>query len=68
MMARVGRSESESNEAWRRIEDQLRGLARRLDSSERSHGESNRVLSRTAQEMNIAAREQTQAFDQLGLT
>ena len=68
MMARVGRSESESNEAWRRIEDQLRGLSRRLDSSERSHGESNRVLSRTAQEMNIAAREQTQAFEQLGLT
>jgi localization factor PodJL len=68
MMARVGRSESESNEAWRRIEDQLRGLGRRLDSSERSHGESNRVISRTAQEINIAAREQSQAFDQLGLT
>lgn len=67
MMARVGRSETESNEAWRRIEDQLRGLARRIDSSERSHGESNRVLSRTAQEMNINAREQAQAFDQLGL-
>jgi localization factor PodJL len=68
MMARVGRSESESNDAWRRIEDQLRGLARRLDSSERNHGESNRVLSRTAQEMNIAAREQAQAFDQLGMS
>jgi localization factor PodJL len=67
MMARVGRSENESNDAWRRIEDQLRGLSRRLDSSERSHGESNRVLSRTAQEMNIAAREQAQAFDQIGL-
>jgi localization factor PodJL len=67
MMARVGRSEAESNEAWRRIEDQLRSLSRRLDSSERSHGESNRVLSRTAQEMNINAREQAQAFDQLGL-
>jgi localization factor PodJL len=67
MMARVGRSENESNDAWRRIEDQLRGLGRRLDSSERSHGESNRVISRTAQEINIAAREQAQAFDQLGL-
>jgi localization factor PodJL len=66
MMARVGRSESESNEAWRRIEDQLRGLGRRLDSSERSHGESNRVISRTAQELNITAREQAQAFEQLG--
>jgi len=67
MMARVGRSENESNDAWRRIEDQLRGLSRRLDSSERSHGESNRVISRTTQEMNIAAREQAQVFDQLGL-
>src|ERR1700761_785450 len=68
MMARVGRSENESNEAWRRIEDQLRGLGRRLDSSQRSHGESNPVISRTTQEINIAAREQAQAFDQLGLT
>ena len=67
MMARVGRSEAESNEAWRRIEEQLRGLGRRLDSSERSHSESNRVLSRTAQEINIHTREQAQAFDQLGL-
>jgi len=67
MMARVGRSEAESNDAWRRIEDQLRGLGRRIDSSERSHSESNRVISRTAQEMNVAAREQAQAFDQLGL-
>jgi localization factor PodJL len=67
MMARVGRSETESNDAWRRIEEQMRGLGRRLDSSERSHSESNRVISRTAQEMNITAREQAQAFDQLGL-
>src|SRR5271156_491750 len=66
MLARVSRSESESGDAYRRIEDQLRGVARRLDSSERSQSESNRVLSKTAAEMNIAAREQTQAFDQLG--
>ncbi|MDB5733675.1 MAG: hypothetical protein JWN16_312 [Alphaproteobacteria bacterium] len=67
MMARVGRSEAESNDAWRRIEDQLRGLGRRLDSSERSHSEANRVISRTTQEINISAREQSQVFDQLGL-
>jgi len=66
MLARVSRSESESGDAYRRIEEQLRGVARRLDSSERSQSESNRVLSKTAAEMNIAAREQTQAFDQLG--
>ncbi len=66
MLARVGRSETESAESWRRIEEQLRGLGRRLDSSERSHSENNRVLSRTAQEINISAREQAQAFEQLG--
>ncbi len=67
MLARVGRSESETSEIFGRIEEQLRGLSRRLDSSERSHSESNRVLSRTAQEINIASREQAQAFDQLGM-
>jgi localization factor PodJL len=66
MLARVGRSEAESNDAWRRIEDQLRGLGRRLESSERTHSESNRVLSRTAQEINLSAREQAQAMEQLG--
>ena len=68
IIARVGRSENESNEAWRRIEDQLRGLSRRLDTSERSNGESSRVLSHAAKEMNTAAREQAEAFDQLGVT
>jgi len=66
MLARVGRSETESNDGWRRIEDQLRGLGRRLDSSERTHSESNRVLSRTAQEINVSAREQAHAMEQLG--
>src|SRR5690349_21983125 len=66
MLARVGRSESESNDSWRRIEDQLRGLGRRLESSERTHNESNRVLSRTAQEINVSAREQALALEQLG--
>jgi localization factor PodJL len=56
----------ESGETWRRVEEQLRGIGRRLDSSERNHGESNRFLSRTAQEMNVNAREQAQAFEQLG--
>src|SRR5688572_18711735 len=59
MIARLDRSESESNDAWRRIEDQLRGLGRRMETSERSQGESSRRLS-------VSAREQAQAFDQLG--
>jgi localization factor PodJL len=56
MMARVGRSENESNEAWRRIEDQLRGLDR-PDYSGRGEA------ARAAQEVHVSA----QAFDQLGL-
>jgi len=59
-------SAAEPGDAWRRVEEQLRGIGRRLDSSERSHNESNRFLSRTAQEMNTSAREQAQAFDHLG--
>ncbi|HEX4634671.1 MAG TPA: hypothetical protein VH189_00720 [Rhizomicrobium sp.] len=62
------RDEAESGEAWRHIEEQLRGIGRRLDSNERSHSESNRFLSRTAQEMNAGAREQAQAFAQLSQT
>lgn len=66
MLERVSRSETETAEVYRRIEDQLRGMARRLDASERSQSESNRVMSKAAVEMNIAAREQSQAFEQLG--
>jgi localization factor PodJL len=66
MLDRVSRSETETAEISRRIEEQLRGMGRRLDASERSQSESNRVMSKAAVEMNIAAREQAQAFDQLG--
>ena len=66
MLARVTRSESETQHAYRRIEEQLRGLARRLDATERSQSENGRAMSKAATEINIAAREQAQAFDQLG--
>ena len=66
MLAHVSRSETETGDVYRRIEDQLRGVARRLDSAERSQSENNRAITKTATEINIAAREQAQAFDQLG--
>jgi localization factor PodJL len=66
MLARVSRTEAESSDATRRIEEQLRSVARRLDSAERSQSENNRAMSKTASEINIASREQAQAFDQLG--
>lgn len=58
LIARVDRSESESNESWRRIEDQLRGLGRRMDSSERLQDENSRKASNSSQE-------QSKTFDQL---
>ena len=66
MLARVAKSESESNDVYRRIEEQLRQVARRLESAERNQTENNRAMSKAATEINVAAREQAQAFDQLG--
>lgn len=66
MLDRVSRSETQSNDVWRRIEEQLKGVARRMDTQERSQTENQRAMSKAATEMNIAAREQAQAFDQLG--
>lgn len=66
MLARVSRSESETHNAYKKIEDQLRGMARRLESAERSQSENGRALNQAAAEINVASREQAQAFDQLG--
>ena len=66
MLAHVARSENESGEVFRRIEEQLRGVARRLEATERSQSENNRAMTKAASEINVAAREQAQAFDQLG--
>jgi len=66
MLAHVSRTESETQGAYRRIEEQLRGVGRRLDATERSQSENSRAMSKAAAEINVAAREQAQAFDQLG--
>jgi localization factor PodJL len=66
MLARVAKSESDSTDVYRRIEEQLRNVARRLESTERGQSENNRAMSKAASEINVAAREQAQAFDQLG--
>jgi localization factor PodJL len=66
MLAHVARSENESSEVFRRIEQQLRGVARRLEATERSQSENNRAMTQAASEINVTAREQAQAFDQLG--
>src|ERR1700750_2109877 len=66
MLAHVARSETESSDAFRKIEEQLRGVARRLEATERSQSESARAVNRATTEINIESREQSQAVDQLG--
>ncbi|MGH6873045.1 MAG: hypothetical protein ACREHE_16235 [Rhizomicrobium sp.] len=66
MLGRVSRAESESQDVYRRIEEQMRALTRRLDATERGQSENSRAMSKAAAEINVAAREQAQAFDQLG--
>jgi localization factor PodJL len=66
MLESVTRTEVETHSAYKRIEEQLRGVSRRLEATERSQSESSRAMSKAATEINIATREQAQAFDQLG--
>ncbi len=66
MLESVSRSESETQTAYKRIEEQLRSVGRRLEASERSQSENHRAMNKAATEINIATREQAQAFDQLG--
>lgn len=66
MLARLARSEPETQDSHRRIEEQLKGLIRRLEQTERGQTDHGRALSQAATEVNIATREHAQAFDQLG--
>jgi len=66
MLARVSRSETETNTAYRKIEDHLRSLARRLDTNERTQSDNSVALNRAANDISVASREQVQAFDTLG--
>jgi localization factor PodJL len=68
MLAHVSRTESDAQNANRRIDEQLRNFARRMDAAERNQTENTRAMSQAAAEINVTAREQAQAFDQLGST
>src|SRR3954469_131867 len=65
MLARVSRSEAETQNAYRAIDQQMKSVARRLESTERTQTESNRAMTQAATQINIAAREQAQAFEQM---
>src|SRR3984957_4453848 len=66
MLARVSRSENEAQGAYRRIEDQLRGMAKRLEGAGKAQSDSSKAMSDAATEINSATKEQAQAFEQLG--
>jgi len=65
LIARLARSEAETESAFRRIDDTLKSLSRRLETTERSQNEAQRAMSTAAAEINAATREQAQAFSHL---
>ncbi|MBV9331447.1 MAG: hypothetical protein JOZ55_07825, partial [Alphaproteobacteria bacterium] len=66
MLAHVSRSETESHNAYLKLEEQLRAVANRMDATERHQSENSRAMNKAAAAINVATREQAQAYDQLG--
>ncbi len=62
---KFARSEAETDGAFRRIDDAMRTVARRLELNERTQTEAHRAMSSAAAEINAAARDQAQAFQHL---
>src|SRR5215471_9002484 len=58
----LARSEEQSDLAFRRIDEALRNLGRRLESTERTQSEAQHAMSAAASEINAATRDQAQAF------
>src|ERR1700704_5858337 len=59
---RIARSETEADSAFRRIDEALRTMARRLETNERSQNEAQRAMSTAASEISAATRDQAEAF------
>jgi localization factor PodJL len=59
---RLARSEAEADSAFRRIDEALRTMARRLETNERSQNEAQRAMSTAASEISAATRDQPEAF------
>jgi localization factor PodJL len=61
----LARAEAETEAAFRRIDETLRGLGRRLETAERSQNEAKIAIHTAASEINAATREQAQTFNHL---
>jgi len=59
---RLARLESDADSAFRRIDETLRALTRRLESNERSQNEAQRAMSSAASDISAASRDQAEAF------
>jgi localization factor PodJL len=66
LLERIAQTESDATSAFRKIDEQLRGLARRVDASERTQQENSKTVTLAATEISSASRDQAEAFDQLG--
>jgi localization factor PodJL len=62
---RLQRSEAETDSAVHRLDEAVRAMSRRLETTERSQTEAHRAMSSAASEINAAARDQAQAFSHL---
>ena len=65
LAVRLARAEAETDSAFRRIDDTLRAMTRRLETAERSQNEAHRAMGVAAAEINQAARDQATAFNAL---
>jgi localization factor PodJL len=66
MAGRLKDEAADATTAFARVEEQLRALARSLETAERGQFENQRAMNKAAADMNVAAREQARAFAQLG--
>lgn len=65
LAVRVTRTEVEGQAAFRRIDEALRAMSRRLEASEHAQSEAQRAMSAAAGEFHAATRDQAQAFELL---
>jgi len=65
LLHRLARTEAETESAFRRIDETLRALGRRLETSERSQNDAKISVHSAATELNAVTREQAQNFNVL---
>jgi localization factor PodJL len=65
LVHRLARTEAETESAFRRIDETLRNLSRRLETTERSQNEAKIAMHAASSEINATTREQAQSFNHI---